>query len=160
MADAILADTSSLSKSYQTLNIIVSSGRSKEFLGRNVTVKELESMNSEQIEAYYKIYELNYADKISDNIIGGIVALYSRAVNKLLPIDDVEKLSEDLNNDYILRTELKNITAGVAAVCGKLMSVFSLGIVTFKHVKVLRNEHVNQLCNEQDQEHCQELSTK
>ena len=113
-------------------------------------------MTREQIDAYYKIYELSYADKINDNIISGIIALYSRAVNKLLPIDDVEKLSEDLNNDYILTSELKNITVGVAAVCGKLLSVFSLGIITFKHVKVLRKEHDKEHYNEQVKELCNE----
>lgn len=171
LANAVLANpvstnaVSPIDKSFQTLNIIVSSGRSKEFLGKNITVKELEKMTLEQIDAYYKIYELSHADKINDNIIEGIIALYSRAVNKLLPIDDVKKLSEDLNNDYILTSELKNITAGVAAVCGKLISVFSLGIITFKHVKVLRKEHdneqVKELCNEQfkelRQEHDNEL---
>jgi len=166
LANATLVNTvSPIDKSFQTLNIIVSSGRSKEFLGKNITVKELEKMTLEQIDAYYKIYELSHADKINDNIIEGIIALYSRAVNKLLPIDDVKKLSEDLNSDYILTSELKNITAGVAAVCGKLISVFSLGIITFKHVKVLRKEHdneqVKELCNEQfkelRQEHDNEL---
>ena len=155
-ANTISANAVSADKSFQTLYIIVSSGRSKEFLGKNVTVKELESMTREQIDAYYKIYELSYADKINDNIISGIIALYSRAVNKLLPIDDVEKLSEDLNNDYILTSELKNITVGVAAVCGKLLSVFSLGIITFKHVKVLRKEHDKEHYNEQVKELCNE----
>jgi len=144
---------SPVTKSYQTLNVIISSGRSKEFLGKHVALKDLDAMSQDQIEAYYKIYELNYADKVNDNIIGGILDLYSRAVNRVLPIDDVDKLSDDLNNDYILTSELKNITAGLAAVCGKLLSVFNLGIITFKHIKVQAKEH----CKEQDKELCKEL---
>jgi hypothetical protein len=141
------ADTLCFSKSYQTLNILISSGRSKEFLGKNITLKDLDSMTGDQLDAFYKIYELNYADKINSNIINGIVDLYSRAVNRVLPIDDVEKLSQDLKNDYILTSELKNITAGVAAVCGKLMSVFSLGLITFKHLKVQTKPE--EICNEE-----------
>ena|ERR1051325_10178176 len=82
--------TNFLSKQYQTLNIIISSGRSKEFLGRDVSLKELGLMDEDKIEAYYKIYELNYANKISESIITGIIAAYSKVVNKVLPIDDVE----------------------------------------------------------------------
>jgi len=156
--NTILGGSPCCSKSYQTLNIVISSGRSKEFWGKNITIKELESMTQDQIDAYYKIYELNYADKINNNIIGGMIELYSRTVNRVLPIDDVAKLSEDLNKDYVLTSELKAITAGLASVCGKLMSVFSLGIITFKHIKV----QVKELCNEQDKElgneQCKELS--
>ena len=123
-----------LSKPFQTLNIVISTGRAKEFLGKNISLRELESMTPDEIDAYYKIYELNYADKVSDNISGSIIDLYSRAINKIFPIDDTEKLSEELNSDYIITTELKNITAGLAAVCGKLLSVFNLGIITFKHI--------------------------
>lgn len=158
MADLVLIDAT---KSYQTLNIIISSGRAKEFLGKNISLKELESMTQDQIDAYFKIYELNYADKVNSNIIGSIIDLYSRAVNRVLPIDDVEKLSDDLNNDYILTSELKNITAGLAAVCGKLLSVFNLSIITFKHIKVqgkeLCNEQDKELEKELDKEHCKEL---
>ena len=134
----------SLKKSYQTLNIIISSGRSKEFLGRDFTLKDLDSMNGDRLEAYYKIYELNYANKIGESIITSMIAAYAKVVNKVLPIDDVEKLQEDLNSDYILTSELKNVTGTIAATCGKLMSLFSLSFITLKHIKVQGKE----LCKE------------
>jgi len=145
-----------LSKPFQTLNIVISTGRAKEFLGKNISLRELESMTPDEIDAYYKIYELNYADKVSDNISGSIIDLYSRAINKIFPIDDTEKLSEELNSDYIITTELKNITAGLAAVCGKLLSVFNLGIITFKHIRVRASLQDIEVCKEQDKELCNE----
>jgi hypothetical protein len=80
-----------LSKEYHTLNIVISTGRAKELLGCNMTVKELEELTSDKIDVYYRIYELNYANKVSS-------CLYSYAINKVLPIDDIEKLQEDLNS--------------------------------------------------------------
>ena len=124
------------SKEYQSLNIIISTGKSKEYLGKTLNLKDLDSMSQEQIEAYYKIYELNYANKIGEGIVGSIVGVYAKAINKILPIDDIEKLDEDLNNDYILTNELKNIMSPVARTCGKLMALFSLSFLTLKHVKV------------------------
>ena len=153
---SVQSKTRVLSKSYQTLNIIISSGRSKEFLGRNVSLKDLDSMDEDQIEAYYKIYELNYANKIGESIITSIIAAYSKVVNKVLPIDSVENLEEDLCNDYILTSELKNITGSVAATCGKLMSLFSLSFNTLKHIKLRGKE----LCKEEskvDESICNEL---
>jgi hypothetical protein len=142
-----------LSKQYQNLNIIISSGRSKEFLGREVTIKDLDGMDEDRLEAYYKIYELNYANKIGESIITTIIGAYVKVVNKVLPIDDVDKLQVDLNNDYILTSELKNITGTIAATCGKLMSLFSLSFITMKHIKIQSKE----LCKEQPKELCKEL---
>ena len=92
-------------KEYQALNIIISSGRSREFLGRDITVKDLDDMDQDTMEAYYKIYKLNYASKINQNIVSTVIGIYAKAVNKVLPIDDVKKLEQDLNNDYILTNE-------------------------------------------------------
>lgn len=145
-----------LNKSYETLYVVVSTGRSKELLGKNIVAKELDSMSNEEIEAYYKIYELNYADRINNHLIGTIYGFYTYAVNKFLPIDDVEKLREDLDNDYILTTELKCITGGLAATCSKFMAVVSLGITTLKHIKVKGKELGQVLCKD-NEEHCKEL---
>jgi len=134
-----------MSKEYNTLNIVVSTGRSKELLGRNVTVKELNDMSSDELEAHYKIYELNYAEKVSSSLNNAILDLYSYAVNKVVPIDDVEKLREDLHKSYILTNELKNITGGLARIGGKLWSLVEITLTTVKHIKTNPKE----LCNEQ-----------
>jgi len=81
-----------LSKEYQALNIVISTGRSKKLLGRNVTIKVLDEISSEQIEVYHKICKLNYSEKVSSSLNGAILSLYSYAINKVVPIDDVEKL--------------------------------------------------------------------
>ena len=136
MAELEQVFSKTLSKEYQALNIIISTGRAKELLGRNVTIKELDEMSSEQIEVYHKIYELNYSEKVSSSLNGAVISLYSYAVNKVVPIDDVEQLQADLNNSYILSHELKNITGGLALVCGKLWALAELGLTTAKHIKI------------------------
>jgi hypothetical protein len=125
----------SMCKEYNTLNIVVSTGRSKELLGRNITVKDLDEMPSEELEAYYKIYELNYSEKVSSSLNNAILDLYSYAVNKIVAIDDVEKLREDLQKSYILTNELKNITGGLARIGGKLWSLVEITLTTVKHIR-------------------------
>ena len=125
-----------LSKEYQALNIIISTGRSKELLGRNVPIKELDEMTDEQMAAYYKIYELNYADKVSSSLSGIIISAYSYVINKVIPIDNVEKLQVDLNNSYLLSNELKNATGGLARIGGKVWALVELGLTTVKHIKI------------------------
>jgi len=124
-----------LNKSYETLNVIISTGRARELLGKNLTVEKLAEMSDEEVEAYYKIYELNYADKVSNYLIDAVYHVYSYIANKYLPIDDIEKLRENLHSDYILTTELKTITSCLATTCGKFMAIASLDITTSKHIR-------------------------
>ena len=113
-------------------------------------------MSLEQIEVYHKIYELNYSEKVSSSLNGAIISLYSYAVNKVVPIDDVEQLQADLNNSYILSHELKNLTGGLARVGGKIWSLVELGLTTMKHIKVETmlpdNKDDAEICLQQRQE--------
>jgi len=93
MAELEQVSSRTLIKEYQALNIVISTGRSNELLGRHVTIKELDEMS---IEVYHKIYELNCSEKVSSSLNGAIISLYSYAINKVVPIDDVEKLQADL----------------------------------------------------------------
>jgi hypothetical protein len=142
MESEILGVQSSVrGKQYQVLHDIISSGTSKQFLGRKVTLDDLDAMNEDRLLVNYKIYELNDAERIKGEfIISGIISAYSQAVNKILPIDDVEELRDDLNNDYILTRDLKNLTGVIQSTCGSLMSIFSLALTTFKHIKLQSKE--------------------
>lgn len=109
-------------------------------------------MEEERLDAYYKIYELNYGNKIGENMNKSIFWLYAKVVNKVLPIDNLETLQDDLNNDYILTSELTNFTGTIAATWGKFMSLMSLSFITLKHIKVQGKE----LCKEQCKELCKD----
>lgn len=137
-------------KEYQALNIIVSTGRSKELLGKVLTTKDLEEMNWDEVEVYYKIYELNYSEKVSSSLSNGLIKLYSCLVNRILPIDDVDQLREDLNNSYILNHEIKNITGCFVHVGGKIWSLVELGLTTAKHIKVTTKELFKEQCSDNE----------
>ena len=124
----------------QTLHILVSTGQAKELLGKNITDKQLNEMDEEEIEAYYKIYELNYSNKVSNSLNNTIFSLYSYAINKVVEIDDIEKLQEDLNSSYILSHELRNISGGIARFSGKLWSLLELSLTTLKHIRFNKRE--------------------
>lgn len=56
--DEILTSDRCLCDSYRAINILICSGRSKEFIGRNLTAKDLDAMTSEQMDANNKFDEL------------------------------------------------------------------------------------------------------
>jgi len=121
------------------LMILVASGRSDELLGKKITLRDVEEkLTPSEIKKYYKLCESNLANKINSNIANCCVMIFSQVINKALPIDDVDKLADDLRNDYILQSELKNISGIISLRFGKTMALVSAGLITLKHTVFAR----------------------
>jgi len=124
-----------LNKSYETFYIVISTGQSKKLLGKPITLDGLNKMSDEEIEVYYKIYEVSYAQRINDNLIDAVYRMHAFVLNRYLSIDDTEKLVEDLQNNYIFTSKLKSLTGRLAATFGKFVAIAELDTTTFKHIK-------------------------
>ena len=61
--------------------------------------------------------------------------LYSKGVGVVVSIDDVKKLQEELNNDYIINQELSSLAGGLALRFGRLLALANTALITAKHVK-------------------------
>ena len=61
--------------------------------------------------------------KISDSVIDEIFTVVGNLYSKTLPINNKDKYISDLRNDYITKSELKNVAVNVAMRTGKLMGV-------------------------------------
>ena len=53
----------------------------------------------------------------------------------VVSIDDVKKLQEELNNDYIINQELSALAGGLAPRCGRFLALANAALLTAKHVK-------------------------
>ena len=113
---------------------MISSGRSKELLGKTISMKEIESMPNEELEKLYKIYESNLAGRISNTITDSVIMIATKLIDKTLPIDNVSELESDLKNDYLLISELKNIGGYMSLKFGRIMGFLSAGLITMKHI--------------------------
>jgi len=128
-------------KYYSTqLSIVVSSGRSKELLGKTISIKEIESMSNEELEKLYKIYESNLAGRVSTTLTDSVIMIACKLINKTLPIDNVNELENDLKNDYLLVSELKNIGGYMSLKFGRFMGFLSAGLITAKHIDLPKSK--------------------
>jgi len=144
------------------LRVYVLSGQIKDLYGKIITENELNKMSETECENIYKICELNTAKKISDNVINGLVTVFGSLCSKVLPIDDKDKYTNDLKNDYIINAELKNVAGNIAMRTGRLMGLLSFLVITGSHISFYRKEHnkvlMQEVDNELDREHDQELN--
>ena len=54
----------------------------------------------------------------------------------VVKVDDIEKLQQDLKNDYIINHELSSLAGGVALSCGRWLALANAALITTKHVQL------------------------
>ena len=56
----------------------------------------------------------------------------------MVKVDDVEKLQQELKNDYIINQELSSFAGGLAQRCGRWLALANAALITIRHVKLER----------------------
>ena len=116
------------------LGCIVASGQSHAFLGKTFTLHDINNMSESDINKYYKLYESTYSTLVSDNIVDGFLNSSSKLASFVLPIDDANKLSDDLKSNFLLTSELKKLTGNLAYSFGPYLALMSGGLTVAKHI--------------------------
>ncbi|MCG8431050.1 MAG: hypothetical protein MJA29_07745, partial [Candidatus Omnitrophica bacterium] len=112
------------------LEILVATGKSKEFTGKQLTFQDLDYMSEKDLLKYYRIYQSTLAVRVNDTFSKYAVKTYCTLANWLLPIENKDRLYEDLRNDYILQNELDKWTGWLSLKMGGLMAVASTTLIT------------------------------
>ena len=61
--------------------------------------------------------------------------LYSKGIGRVVSIDDVKALQEELNMDYIITQELSTLAEGLALRFGRFLALANAALITAKHIK-------------------------
>ena len=114
----------------QDLEVLVATGKTKDFLNKQLTQQELDCMSERDLLKYYKIYQTNLALRVNETFSKMAVRGYTKLVGWLLPVKDTEKLYTDLRSDYILMNEIDRWTGWLSLKMGSLMAVASTTLIT------------------------------
>ena len=112
------------------LEILVATGKSKEFTGKQLTFQDLDYMSEKDLLKYHRIYQQSLAVRVNDTFSKYAVKTYCTLANWMLPIENKDQLYEDLRNDYILQNELDKWTGWLSLKMGGLMAVASTTLIT------------------------------
>lgn len=118
---------------YKLKNYVLS-GQIKELYGKVITESELNKMSEQDCENVNKICEFKIAQNISKSVVDGIIDLGGALFTRIIPIDDKEKYISELKENYIINSELKNVTGSLTSWNGKLMALGTFAIITFSHL--------------------------
>ena len=120
----------------EKLAILVSTGKAKEAIGVQLTHEHVKRLSDKDVEKYNKRQEAYIGSKTTESLIDSFLMLVSKGLGLVVKIDDVEKLQQDLKNDYIINHELSSLAGGVALSCGRLLALANAALITTKHVQL------------------------
>ena len=120
----------------EKLAILVSTGKSKEAIGVQLTHEQVKRLTDKDVKKYSKRQEAYIGSKTTESLIDSFLLLVSKGLGMVVKVDDVEKLQQDLKNDYIINQELSYLAGGIALRCGRLLALANAALITTKHIQL------------------------
>ena len=120
----------------EKLAVLVSTGKAKEAIGVQLTHDQVQRLSDKEVEKFHKRQEAYIGSKTTESLLDSLLMLFSKGLGMVVKIDDVEKLQQDLKNDYIINYELSSLAGGVALSCGRWLALANAALITTKHVQL------------------------
>ena len=131
-------DANDIPAKREKLAILVSTGKSKEAIGVQLTHEQVKRLSDKEVEKYNKRQEAYIGSKTTESLIDSFLLLASKGLGLVVKVDDVEKLQQEVKNDYIINQELSSLAGGLALRCGRWLALVNAALITTKHVKLER----------------------
>ena len=120
----------------EKLAILVSTGKAKEAIGVQLTHEQVKRLSDKDVEKYNKRQEAYIGSKTTESLIDSFLLLASKGLGLVVKVNDVEKVQQDLKNDYIINQELSSPAGGIALRCGRWLALANADLITTKHIKL------------------------
>ena len=120
----------------EKLAVLVSTGKAKEAVGVQLTHDQVKRLSDKEVEKYHKRQEAYIGSKTTESLIDALLMLFSKGLGMVVKVDDIEKMQQDLKNDYIINHELSSLAGGVALSFGRWLALANAALITAKHVQL------------------------
>ena len=128
-------DIQDIEEKRESLAILVSLGTAKDYLGKEMTLGDVNKLIPKAVERYYYRYQTKLAKKVTGGLVENAIKLGAKTVAKFVPIDDPDSLSDDLVKDEIVRRELVNAAGYLVLKGGRFVALASALFHVVSHVE-------------------------
>ena len=101
-----------------------------------LTHEQVKRLSDKEVEKYSKRQEAYIGSKTTESLIDSFLLLASKGLGLVVKVDDVEKLQQELKNDYIINQELSSLAGSLALRCGRLLALANAALITTKHIQL------------------------
>ena len=134
----------------ESLAILASLGTTKEYLGDEMSLGDIKKLKAKDVEKYYNRYQAVLGKQVSSGLVESALEAASNIISYVVPVDDTEALSKDLQNDELVKRELTNFIGLLVLKCGRLVALASGLFQVAKHIKINKTEQTNEQATEQN----------
>ena len=134
-AEEILEEYSESQKRERLFGII-SGGMSKQYLGKELTIAELEKLNDLQVEKLYCRYEARLGARMTKTLGNSLLNLYVLGVSNFFRIKDPPKLIQDLEEDPFINNALNSVCCELYYKYGMYLAPFTMLLTTAQHISI------------------------
>ena len=128
----------------ESLAILASLGTTNDFLGVEMSLGDIKKLSSKDVKKYFNRYKTVLGKQVTGGLVESAISAASVLISYVIPVDDVEALSEDLKNDDLVKRELSNF-AGLLVMKGERLVALASGLFKVaKHVKLRPSEETEQ----------------
>ena len=136
IANLVTPSANDIPSKREKLAVLVSTGKAKEAIGVQLTHDQVKRLSDKEVEKYNKRQEAYIGSKTTESLIDSFLMLFSKGLGMVVKVDDVEKLQQDLKNDYIINHELSSLAGGISLSCGRWLALANAALITTKHVQL------------------------
>ena len=118
----------------ERLSAIVAGGGSKQYLGRDLQLSDIDTMTAEQINKLYCRYEARLGASMTKTLGNSFISLYVMGVSKYFNVVNPPKLIQDLEEDPFINHALTSSCCELYYRFGMYLAPFTAMLTTARHI--------------------------
>jgi hypothetical protein len=126
----------------ERLSAIVAGGGSKQYLGKDLQISDIDTMTSEQINKLYCRYEARLGASMTKTLGNSFINLYVLGVSKYFKVISPPKLIQDLEEDPFINHALTSSCCELYYRFGMYLAPFTAMLTTMRHID-FKTENIN-----------------
>lgn len=124
-----------MTKERNRLSAIIVGGNSKKYLGKELKLSDIDTMESDEIKKLYCKYEARLGAIMTKTLGNTFINLYVMGVLKYFNIQNPLDLIQDLEEDPFVNQALNNTCCELYYKFGMYLAPFTAMLTTVKHIK-------------------------
>lgn len=127
----------------ERLSAIVAGGGSKQYLGKDLQLSEIDTMTTEQINKLYCRYEARLGASMTKTLGNSFISLYVMGVSKYFNVVNPPKLIQDLEEDPFINHALTSSCCELYYRYGMYLAPLTAMLTTARHIDFNKKENIS-----------------
>ena len=127
----------------ERLSAIIAGGGSKQYLGKDLQMSDIDKMTPEQINKLYCRYEARLGASMTKTLGNSFINLYVMGVSKYFNVVDPPKLIQDLEEDPFINHALTSSCCELYYRYGMYLAPLTAMLTTARHIDFNKKENID-----------------